>query len=134
MKGGDEGTKQIWRNVSCLDRTKKFNFADQRFVKASIFPVIFWSFLVKKTRVFVPFASPTFANLRFRRIDALRYKLLITSEKRLRTYGEGGIRTLGTRLKVQRFSKAPLSTAQPPHQDLRWKGYIHVALGVKRNL
>ena len=30
--------------------------------------------------------------------------------------GEGGIRTLGTLLGVRRFSKALLSTTQPPHQ------------------
>ena len=30
--------------------------------------------------------------------------------------GEGGIRTHGRLLHLQRFSKAPLSTTQPPHR------------------
>jgi RNA polymerase sigma factor (sigma-70 family) len=37
-------------------------------------------------------------------------------------------------LPVQRFSKAPLSTAQPPHLNLRWERYISRAAGVNRNL
>ena len=32
------------------------------------------------------------------------------------------------------MSQAPLSTTQPPHLDLRWEGYSHETLGVKRNL
>jgi hypothetical protein len=41
----------------------------------------------------------------------LRRKCFIISER-----GEGGIRTLGTLFGVRRFSKALLSTTQPPHQ------------------
>jgi hypothetical protein len=35
--------------------------------------------------------------------------------------GEGGIRTPGTVLPVQRFSKAPLSTTQPPLRNRFWE-------------
>ena len=37
-------------------------------------------------------------------------------------------------LPVQRFSKAPLSTAQPPHRNLRWERYISRTVDVNRNL
>jgi hypothetical protein len=66
-------------------------------IKALLFLVIFWSFLVKKAGYFVRFASLIFANLRLWEIKALFYKLFKLSLKRLRKYGEGGIRTLGTR-------------------------------------
>ena len=66
-------------------------------------------------------------------------KILVDSEKRLKTktalfflvwknrnhkepmnYGEGGIRTLGTLLRVQRISNQPLSATQPPLHEARY--------------
>ena len=88
------------------EHNQKLGFTDQRFKKALLFLVIFWSFPVKKARNFIRFTSLTFANLRLWEMKTLFYDLFKLSLKRLRKYGEGGIRTLGTRLKVQRFSKA----------------------------
>jgi hypothetical protein len=64
--------------------------------KRCFFLVIFWSFLVKKVRNFLRFTSLIFANLRFWENKALFYKLFKLRTKRLRKYGVGGIRTLGT--------------------------------------
>ena len=45
-----------------------------------------------------------------------QWYFVVLEDKRKGKTGAGGIRTPGTVLPVQRFSKPPHSTALPPHQ------------------
>jgi hypothetical protein len=64
-------------------RDPQARFCVQRFEKAPLFLVIFWSLLVNKMRSFVRFTSVSFANLRIRSVDALSRNLLSSSWKAL---------------------------------------------------
>jgi hypothetical protein len=72
---------------------KKTGFAGERFKKALLFSS---HFLVVSGQKSEEFSSFYFANLRFWENKALFYKLFKLRTKRLRKYGVGGIRTLGT--------------------------------------
>src|SRR5271166_6842397 len=63
-------------------------------------------FLVISSQKNAVYGSSSFANLRLRQCKARSRKPLRSSGKALKQNGEGGIRTLGTLLRYNAFSKA----------------------------